>query len=125
MKRPTHPSEPVVNVTAIRSHWSSIVLVTCMRNAALLNIVPWGEASLRALPDPLYEVAFRKCAELRDDAVAEELRMKGRPTYLEQQANAALWQLLKPFAKAGEHYLGHLSAEVPRGTQQSLLESDT
>lgn len=125
MKRTAPPTEPVVNVTAIRAHWSSIVLVTCMRNAALLNIVPWGEASLRALPDPLYEIAFRKCAELRDEAVAEELRTKGRLSHVEQQVNAALWQLLKPFAKAGEHYLGHLSAEVPRGTQQSLLESDT
>lgn len=113
-KRTTAAAEPVVNLTALRAHWSSVVLATCMRHAALLKLVEWGESDLRKLPDSVYQFAFRKCAEIRDEVMAEELKLGARPSRLEQRVNADLWDALKPFRAA--------DALVPRGTEHDSTQ---
>ena len=82
-----------------REYWRSVVTRTCLRHAALLNIVPWGTSEMRALPSDVYEVAMRKCRELLDWACDTERKQGQRTPGIEQSVNAELWHLLKPYKR--------------------------
>jgi hypothetical protein len=116
---------PKEGVDELRNFWRSVVIGTCMRNSALLNIVPWGEANLGKLPPTVYEVAMAKCSELQEWACDAERTNGQRTPGLEQHINTELWNTLRPWARErGEFYTGHLtgrSGDVPRVTEQLTL----
>ena len=106
---------PGADLPAICAHWQSVVTATCLRHAALLNLLPWGETDLAKLPAHVYPFAFRKCAELRDRAIDAELKLGTRPRQLERLVNAELWNALKTFRAAD-------APLFPPDTQQLPLE---
>lgn len=105
-----------------RNYWRSVIQGTCMRHAALLNLVPYGESKLERLPtSAMYEIAERQCRELLDWACDSERTAGQRTSGMEQHINATLWNLMTPWARPnGEFYTGHLSGNVPRETTGSV-----
>jgi hypothetical protein len=122
----TPDAQPPIDPAAIRNHWHSVILSECMRCAALLNLVPWGESDIRKLPANVHEFALRFCADLLERMCKAELALKYRPQRLEKQVAQDVWNALKPFAVKGEHYVGHLAptADVPRETPDSKHSTD-
>lgn len=92
-KRIAEPPNPELVAQRVRNHWQSIVISTCERNAMLLELVPRGQSDLGYLPAQVRH----RCAELRDEAVREELALGSRPLRLEQWVNTELWRLLQAF----------------------------
>lgn len=110
MRRRRAQPDPTLVANAVRNHWMSTVTATCMRNAALLNLVEYGESDLRKLPAPLFELMARLCVRLRDEAAGEELSVGCRTYRLEQRINEELWRAMKPYR-----------ADAPPARQQALL----
>lgn len=108
--------------STVRSRWRSVVVATCLRNAALLNLVKWGETNLEALPETVYRTALGMCNEFVVWAVDHEGREGYTPKSIEQHINTELWRVFKPWAQKGEFDVSHLSAShVPRETEQLTL----
>lgn len=109
----------------VRQHWRSIVVATCLRNAALLNLVPWGETRLDKLHESVHRIAIGVCNELTTWACEEEARHNDRTPAMEQHINSTLWNLLKPWARQGEFDISHLSApnNAPRGTSNNEVST--
>jgi hypothetical protein len=107
-----------------RKYWRSVIHGTCMRHAALLNLVPWGETRLERMPtNEIYELAERQCRELLDWACDSERTAGQRTPGIEQHVNQTLWNLLKPWARQkGEFDTSHLSANVPRDTKREATQ---
>lgn len=106
-----------------RSYWRSVTVGTCLRCAALLNLVKWGEKNLEALPDAVYKLAFSMCNEFVVWAVAHEGQEGYTRKSMEQHINSSIWNTLKPWARHGENDVSHLSADTtgaPRGTSEQL-----
>jgi len=79
----------------IRDYWHSYAIDTCMRDAALLQIVPEGKTVLGALPRDVYREAVGKIAELRDAACMREMILGQRTPRIGQDLTAAMWNFLK------------------------------
>lgn len=99
---------------AIRSHWSSVVLATCLRHAALLRIIDWpepGNADLAQLPPAIHQPVFAECQELIIRACKADVDGERR-TAIERRVNSELWEFLKTWRRevSGE------SNEQHRGT---------
>lgn len=113
MKRKPNPPSPEVVANAVRNHWASQVIATCLRNAALLNLVPYGETDLQRLPANVRDITIRKCRELRDEATRSELEFGQRREQIERFVNTELWNALKPF--------GLRDLPIPPSRQEALL----
>ena len=102
-------------LTAARGRWRSIVVAECMKCAGLLNIVSYGLTRLDQFPDHLQKLAMEKSEELVQDSCKQQ--EGGKPiAEISSSINREMWNFLKPWAQPGEHYIAHLSADVPRGT---------
>lgn len=95
----------------VRQHWRSIVYGTCMRHAALLNLVPWGVMKLDQLPQTIHRSTLGICQELVNWGCETEAR-EGRTPALEQHINSTLWNHLRPWEQKDTP-----TSPVPRGTQ--------
>jgi hypothetical protein len=92
---------------AVREHWSTVVLSTCVRHASLLQIIEWDDSGdqarridLRRLPATIYPVVFAKCQELIERTSNAETTGRRRPG-IERRANAELWHFLKSWRRDG------------------------
>lgn len=88
---------------ALQVHWHQVAVSTCLRHAALLRLVPWGTAELRALSlvsSELYATAVKACDRECARACVNELASGRRDPEIEQRLNASLWRVLKPFERA-------------------------
>jgi hypothetical protein len=86
---------------AMRAYWSSTVLATCLRHAALLRIIDWpesGDTSLQQLPPAIHPVVFAKCQDLIDRACKAEAEGYKR-NGIERRANGELWDFLKTWRR--------------------------
>lgn len=117
---------PDDGIDHVRAYWRSVAVADCLRCAALVNLVEYGETRLGKLPVDVYPLAVRLCGELVDWACSEERKREDRTPDLGSHINATLWNALKPFARSGTHDISHLSTvSVPRGTTQHNLEGQT
>ncbi len=105
-------SATAIDPVAIRNHWHSVITAECMRCAALLNLVPWGETDLRNLPANVHDFAFKFCADLLNQICKAEIDSGQRPQRFEQEVAQDVWNALKPFAVKGEHYVDHLIQQI-------------
>lgn len=80
-------------------HFRSVAIETCLRHAALLDIVPWGTASIAKLPNQVRVIATAKIEEVVREACAMEARIGQRTPGIEQTINAELWDTLKVFGR--------------------------
>src|SRR6184192_2418632 len=81
--------------TEMRNYWHSYAIDTCMRDAALLQIVPDGKTVLGALPRHVYREAVGKISELRDAACMREMLLGQRTPSIGQDLTCAMWNFLK------------------------------
>lgn len=103
----TASPSPAAVSNALRSHWSSVVLATCLRHAGLLRIIDWpepGNTDLGQLPPAIHQVVFARCQETIDRACKAEMDGLKRGA-IERRINSELWDFLKTWRE-----------DVPRGT---------
>lgn len=94
--RPPDPKIP----RSLQDHWRRIAVTTCLRHAALLQLIPWETVELRALSlvsSELYALAMKACDRECYRACVAELVSGRRDPEIEQRLNASLWRALKPF----------------------------
>lgn len=98
---------------AMREYWRTWVTRECMRSAACLNLVPYGESQLARLPVGVHATAVKLCADLVTRACrAEAARGGRRHPKIAHLALTELWRGLKPFTQRGEFYVEHLVGPV-------------
>lgn len=97
---PTAQQTPAVP-NALRAHWSSVILATCLRHAALLRIIGWpepGNTGLVQLPQAIQGVVHAQCQELIERACRLEAEGYKRAG-IERRMNGELWDFLKTWRR--------------------------
>lgn len=85
----------------VRAYWRSVIVETCMRHAALLNIVSHGEKQLGALPaGDVRDVAIALMRQQLDWACDTERRNGQRTEAMTNAVDTELWHALRIFRRA-------------------------
>ena len=97
----------------VREHWHLVTVVTALRHAQCVGLLPWDARELTSLPRDVYRALLPAMARERERACTRELALGKRLPRIEQDLNAALWTVFQPWNRTREA-TPHSAAATPR-----------
>lgn len=96
--------------TAIRGRWSSVIRETFLREAWLVELLPYGTTDLGLLTPSFRELAARTREELLEQACGQDTRQERSPPAITAEIGRRLRELVK-----------HAKVAQPRANESGRL----